>query len=348
MSSVWRAHVSRALIASLLYLPLSSETRSQTSADVTSFYANKTVTVVLGYPPGGANDAYARLVTRFIGQFIPGSPHVVLQHMPGAGSGTAANYLYNIAPKDGTVLGLLVPTLALEERLGLATARFKMAGFSWLGRIAPAPNVTFMWHTSPVKTIADAFTTESLLGATGNIATNAIYPAVLNNVLGTKFKFVLGYQGSAAAMLAMERGEVEGHSPTLDTLTSLHPDWIEDKKVNIIVQYLAKRNSEMPDVPTALELAKTEEQANVLRLVVSAGDIGKSVVSTPGLPVPREMALRRAFNDMVRDPEFLAEARAQRVNVGVMSADEVTSVVEAVQNAPDPVVAEIRRFYPAR
>ena len=189
---------------------------------VADFYRGKTVTMVIGYPPAGANDVYARMVARHIGKHIPGNPNVVPRNMPGAGSLIAANHIFNVAPKDGTVLGLLVPTLPLEEALGASAVKFKSAGFHWVGRMAPAPNITFIMATSPVKSIADAFDKTAILGATGRSATNAIYPTVLNNVLGTKFKIVTGYEGSAAAMLAMERGEVEGHSATYDTLKTVH------------------------------------------------------------------------------------------------------------------------------
>src|SRR5215813_11846119 len=181
---------------------------------VESFYRGKTVTVVIGYPPAGANDFYGRAVARHIGKHIPGNPTVVPRHMPGGGSLLAANHIFNVAPKDGTTLGLIVPTAPLEERLGAANVRFKAADFNWIGRLAATPNVTFMNANAPVKTIQDAMEHESVLGATGRSSTVAIYPTSLNVILGTKFKLVMGYAGSAEAMLAMERGEVQGHSTT--------------------------------------------------------------------------------------------------------------------------------------
>ena len=228
---------------------------------VENFYRGKTVTMVIGYPPAGANDVYARMAARHIGKHIPGNPNVVPRNMPGAGSLIAANHIFNVAPKDGTVLGLLVPTLPLEEALGASAVKFKSAAFHWVGRMARAPNITFIMATAPVKAIADAFDKTAILGATGRSATNAIYPTVLNNVLGTKFKVVTGYEGSAAAMLAMERGEVEGHSATYDTLKTVHPDWLAQKKVNVVVQYSLARHPELKDVPTTVELARNAEQA---------------------------------------------------------------------------------------
>lgn len=335
-----------AVIAVGMVLPWHSGAIAQDAEDpLATFYKSKTINLIVGYPPGGANDGYARLVTRFLGQYVPGSPRIILQHMPGAGSANAAAYVYNLAPKDGTVLALLVPTLALEERLGVAR-RFKPSQFSWIGRIAPAPNVTFVWHASKVKTISDALETTATLGATGQSATNAIYPSVLNSVLGTKFKVVMGYQGSAAAMMAMERGEIEGHSPTFDTLTSLHQDWVDKGMVNIIVQYASKRAADLPDVPTAVELAKSDLAAGILNLVVSSGDIGKSIISTPGLEDAKERALSKAFDAMVQDAQFLSMAREQRLSIDPLAGDALRAIVQSMMNAPDRIVEEAKKVYP--
>ena len=269
---------------------------------VESFYEGKTITMVIAGPPAGAYDVYARLAGRYLGKYIGGNPSIVPRNMPGAGGLIAANYIFNVASRDGTVLAMLVPTFPLEEELGLSAAKYKASRFTWIGRLATAPNVTFVMNTSKVKTIADAFDKVALLSATGRSATNAIYPTVLNNVLGTKFKVVTGYEGSAAAMLAMERGEVEGHSSTYDGLKNQHEDWIRTGKVNIVVQYLLTRHPELPDVPTSAELARAPEQAMILRSVSNASEIGKFILAPPGIPQKRTGALRRAFDAMVKDP----------------------------------------------
>jgi len=309
------------------------------------FYSGKTINLILGYPPGGANDVFGRLVTKHIGRFIPGAPNVVLQHMAGAGSAIAANYVFNIAPRDGTVLALLVPTLALEERMGVPGVKYRSLEFNWIGRLAPAPNVTFMWHTSRVKKIEDAFRFESIVGATGSSATNSIYPSLLNQVVSTKFKLVKGYQGSGAAMLAMERGEIEGHSPTLDTLTSLHPDWVLDKKVNIIVQYLARRHVDLPDVPTAIDVAQSEAQKRVFHFAFSGGDIGKSILTTPQVPADRVAILRKAFEGMVLDPQFRAEAKQLMIGIDPLSADQLVEFVKGIILTSSNVADELKSFY---
>lgn len=313
---------------------------------VESFYRGKTVTIVIGYPPAGANDVYARMVARHIGRHIPGSPSVVPRNMPGAGSLIAANHIFNVAPKDGSVLGLLVPTLPLEESLGASAVKFKAAGFHWIGRMAPAPNITFINATSQVKSIADAFEKTAVLGATGRGATNAIYPAVLNNVLGTKFRIVTGYEGSAAAMLAMERGEVEGHSATYDTLKTVHADWLAQKKVNVVVQYSLRRHPDLHHVPTTVELARNPEQAQILRAVSSASEIGKFVLTTPETPADRVQALRLAFDAMVKDPDFIADAQKLRVELGPLQGAELQQIVAEVAGMSPEIVAKVKAIYP--
>jgi tripartite-type tricarboxylate transporter receptor subunit TctC len=313
---------------------------------VESFYRGKTITMVIGYPPAGANDVYARMVARHIGKHIPGNPSVVPRNMPGAGSLIAANHVFNVAPRDGTVLSLLVPTLPLEEALGAAAVKFKSAGFHWIGRMAGAPNITFINASSAVKSIADAFDKTAILGATGRSATNAIYPTVLNNVLGTKFKVVTGYQGSAAAMLAMERGEVEGHSATYDTLKTVHADWLTQKRVNVVVQYSLRRHPDLPNVPTTVELARNPEQAQILRAVSSASEIGKFVLTTPETPADRVQALRHAFDAMAKDPEFIADAAKLRVELGPLPGAELQQIVAEVANMPADIVAKVKAIYP--
>jgi tripartite-type tricarboxylate transporter receptor subunit TctC len=212
--------------------------------------------------------------------------------------------------------------------------------------MAPSPNITFMMNRSEVKTIRDAFEKVAVLGATGRSATNSIYPTVLNNVLGTKFRVVNGYEGAAASMIAMERGEVDGHSSTYDVLKALHPDWITGRRVNIVVQYSLRRHPELPDVPTSVELARTDEQRALLGAVSSASEIGKFLLTTPDVPADRISALRRAFDAMVRDPEFIAEAQKFRIELGPLSGEELQKIVQTVQDLPAELVEKLKTMYP--
>jgi tripartite-type tricarboxylate transporter receptor subunit TctC len=254
--------------------------------------------------------------------------------------------MFNNAPRDGTALSLLVPTLPLDEKLENVAAKYKSSGFNWIGRIAPAPNITFIMSRSEVKTISDAFAKVAVLGATGRSATNSIYPTVLNNVLGTKFRIVNGYEGAATAMIAMERGEVDGHSSTYDSLKAVHPDWIADRRVNIVVQYSLRRHPELADVPTSVELARNDNERAILGAVSSASEIGKFLLTAPDVPADRVTALRRAFDAMVRDPEFVAEAQKLRIELGPLTGEELQRTVETVQDVPADLIDRLKTMYP--
>jgi tripartite-type tricarboxylate transporter receptor subunit TctC len=342
-SQVRLAGVRLAGLASAIALLASVPASAQS---VEAFYKGKSINFIIGYPAAGAPDTYARLVSRHLGKYIPGNPAVIARNMPGAGSLLAANHLFNNAARDGTTLGITSPTIPLEETLGAPQSKYKAAQFNWIGRLATNPNITFINATSQVKTIKDAFEKIAVLGATGRSSTNSVYPMVLNNVLGTKFKVVTGYQGTAAVMLAMERGEVEGNSATYDGLMAQHPDWIPTKRVNVVVQYLLKRHPALPNIPTMVELARTPEQAAILRTVSSASDIGKFALTTPEVPADRVEALRKAFEAMVKDPEFIADAHKLRIEVDPLSGAELQKIVAETQSISADIIEKVKAVYP--
>ena len=318
---------------------------AQTPAE---FYKGKTVDLVIGYPPGGSNDTWGRLLGRHIGKHIPGNPLVVPRNQPGAGSFLAANTVFNVSPKDGTVIAIAAPTIPLDERLGTQGVRFKTAEFNWIGRVDSLVNMVFMWKTSPVKTIADALKTPATLSATGVGSTVYVYPNVMNHVLGTKFKLVLGYKGSGEAMLAVERGEAEGHSTSWVALKVAHPNWLHDKSVSILVQFALKRHPEMADIPTAVELAQNDEQRAILSAVVNAAEVGSAFFTTPGVPADRLDALRRAFDATMKDPEFLAEVERTKLSVNPFTGEELQTLVRSVNNISPELVEKVRAAYSAK
>ncbi|MBX9843062.1 MAG: hypothetical protein K2Z80_14775 [Xanthobacteraceae bacterium] len=324
------------------FLAASAGARAQTPEQ---FYKGKQVELAIGYPPAGSNDVYARALARHIGKHIPGNPTVVPQNRPGAGSFLALGYVYNVAPKDGTVIGIGAPTAPLDEKLGTQGVRFKSSELNWIGRIDSLINMVFLWHTSPVKTIQDAFKTEAKLSGTGVGSTVSIYPTVMNNVLGTKFKLVMGYKGSNEAQLAVERGEVEGHSTSWTAVKVAHPDWRPEKKINVVVQFAVKRHPEMADVPTVVELARTDEERKILSAVVNAAEIGTAFFTTPGAPPDRVEALRRAFDATMKDPEFLAEAERTKLTVGPLRGEELQKLVAEVTSLPPELVEKIKAAY---
>ena len=317
-------------------------------SDVASFYKGKTIRMIVGYPAGASNDLAARALAKYLPRHLPGEPTVVTQNMPGGGSFIAANYIYNIAPKDGTILGLLAPTIAIDEKVGTPGVKFVTSKFNWIGRETTSVGVTMVWHTSKVHTIADAFKIPVTMAATGTGSTTAIYPNVLNHVLGTKFKLVMGYTGSSEAMLAMSRGEADGHSTAFEQLMSQHPDWLKDGKIRIIVQYALARHPDLPNVPTALELAKTAKQKAILRAVVSASDVGKSIVTTPGVPADRVAALRAAFDATMKDPDYIADMKTVRIDPIPLNGAKLQQMVEELGNMSPALTKEVKKVYVMR
>jgi tripartite-type tricarboxylate transporter receptor subunit TctC len=309
------------------------------------FYKGKNIDFIIGYPPGGSNDIWGRLIARHIGKYIPGHPNVVPQNKPGAGSFLAVNTVYNVSPKDGTVIALGAPTLALDEKLGSKGVRFKTKEFGWVGRVNTLINIVFMWHTSKVKTFADAQKYESTLSGTGAGSTVSIYPTVMNNVFHTKFKLIMGYKGSAAAQLAVQRGEVEGHSTSWIAVKVGHPEWYPEKKINILVQFALKRHPELPNVPTAVDLARNDEERKVLSAIMAAADIGTSFFTTPGVPADRLNALRRAFDQTVKDKEFLAEVKKAHLRVDPMTGEELAKMVGEISDIEPPLLDKVREAY---
>jgi tripartite-type tricarboxylate transporter receptor subunit TctC len=309
------------------------------------FYAGKSIDLVIGYPPAGSNDVYARLLSRHLGRHIPGKPNIVPKNMPGAGSFAALGHVYNVAPKDGTVIAIGAPTSPLDEKLGTPGVRFKSAEFNWIGRIDSLINIVFMWKTSPVKTVADAQRVESTLSGTGAGSTVSIYPTVMNNVLGTKFKLIMGYKGSSEAQLAVERGEVEGHSTSWTAVKVGHPDWYPSKTISILVQFALNKHPELPDVPTVVELARNDEERQILRAVMNATEIGTAFFTTPGAPADRVTALRRAFDATVKDPEFLADAERTKLTVGPLPGEELQKLVGEVANLSPALLEKVRAAY---
>jgi tripartite-type tricarboxylate transporter receptor subunit TctC len=329
-------------LAAVAFLGSSVLAQAETPAE---FFKGKTIDLVIGYASGGGNDLYARALARFMGHYIPGNPAIVARNMPGAGSFVAANRMFNVAAKDGTSIALGAPTIGLDEKLGTTGVNFKTSEFNWLGRINARSNLIMMWKTSKVKSIADAQKYESVLASTAVSSTVWIYPNLLNKVIGTKFKQVLGYKGSNEAMLAMERGEAEGHSTSIDAVKSAHSDWIRDKDINVIVTFAMKRSAEFPDLPTAVELGRNDEEKKILSAVMSTAEIGTAFYTTPGVPADRVVALRRAFDATVADPQFIEFLTTSGGAVAPMPGEELQKLVAEVADLSPEMTAKVKAVY---
>lgn len=274
--------------------------------------APKSINLYIGSGPGGGYDYYGRLAARHLGRHLPGTPSITPQNMPGAGSITATNYVYTVAPKDGSALGNVSPSVSLIEGLNSPGVRFHAARFNWIGRLASIANVTVAWHTSAAKTINDVKTREILIAGISINSPLSMLPRALNDHAGARFKLVPGYADSSSTMLAMERGEVEGTTVSWSTIKTQKSGWLTDKKITILVQYALSRHRDLPDVPTAIEVAKGERERELLSLYVSAADVGYAIFGPPDMAGARVQTMRDAFDKMVTSDALLAEvAKAQ-------------------------------------
>lgn len=302
------------------------------------FFKGKTINVYIGFGSGGTYDYYGRLVARYMSKHLSGEPNMVAQSMPGSGSFRAANFLFSAAPRDGTALGVITQTTALEDALRTPGAQYKAVEFNWIGRMTAILEVHFTWKTSKAKTIADARLHDIPLAGTGAGSPSESYPRLLNALAGTKFRIVSGYPSSTAGMLAMERGEVDGALTSWNTVKRTRQHWIAGKDINVLVQYGASRHPEMPEIPSVLELAKSPEGRAALAFFISGAELGRSLVAPPGLPPERVRMLRAAFDAMLKDPDFLAEIDKSGQEFYPASGEAVQKLIAATANAPRNVI----------
>lgn len=313
-----------------------------TRADpVADFYRGKSLRMLIGYGPGGGYDLYGRLVAEFLPKHLPGHPVILPQNMPGAGSFVAAKYMAEVAPKDGTVFGSLSQTLALDSIVN-NTAKIDVAKFAYVGRVVTNVDTGVALPKSGIKSFEDVRQKQYTVGASGGGSTTVLYPAVLNAYAGSKFKIVRGYSGTTAIELAMERGEVDILSAYgLPGILVSHPGWIDRGEVTFLYQAALKRHRLLPNVPTLPELALTDEGRQVLHAVASTAEVGRSIITTPGVPPERLTALRNAFRAMLSDPEFLAACEKRHLMVDGGSGEDMDAIVRDTLKTPRSVVAKV-------
>jgi tripartite-type tricarboxylate transporter receptor subunit TctC len=303
--SPWhRPRISRSIKRIALTLASTLLALSPAHAD-DPFYKGKSISLVIASNTSGGYDTYGRLLARHLPRHLAGNPTVVPQNMPGAGGIRAANYLYAVAPKDGTVFGIFDQAMFLDQLMGIPGLRGDVRQFNWIGRLLSNSSVLFAWHTAAVQKIQDAFTHELIVAAPGS--NSRLNWTALNALAGTKLKLLTGYEGPATAKIAMERGEVEALSLPWGVLRAENPEWLSGKKINLLLQTGFDKNADLPDLPRMIDLAKTDEDRKVLEIFASPSLVGRSFAAPPGLPKERVDELRTAFMAVVKDPEFLAE-----------------------------------------
>jgi tripartite-type tricarboxylate transporter receptor subunit TctC len=310
-----------------------------TAQSPAEFFKRAGLTLYVGSGAGGGFDAYARIFAPHFARHIPGNPNIVIKNMPGATGLVAINYLANSAPRDGSALLASFNTVILNHLYGDPNAKFDPRKLSWLGSLGHATGTCLTWHTSPVKTLADARQRESLMGATGEGSTPVMYPRLLNAMLGTKFKVITGYT-TAGLRLAVENGEVEGVcGVTWETHMASVPHWIIDKKVNFILQLGLKESPHLKGVPLALDYIKDLKDRQVFALLGTPLEFSRPIIGPAGVPADRLKALRQAFEDTVGDPAYLADAEKAKTYVDAMTAQECLDLLAQDYAAPKDVIA---------
>lgn len=312
-------------------------------AGAQDFYRGKTINVVVSYSPGGGYDFAARVLARHIGKHIPGNPNAVVQNMPGGGSRTAANYLQNSAPQDGTVLGIFSQYLQfaflMDPDRSFDPGRFQSVGNLGQG----GANVMAAHRRTGITKLEDLKSKTLIVGSTGPQTNTEYYPATLHNLFGHKFKVVAGYIGIPDVVLAIERGELDGFSSSdWPGIKRAKPDWIRDGTLQIIAQIGLEREPELPGVPLILDLARNEDERRMLDLVSSGVDIGRPFFAGPGVPAERIAILRKAFDAMIVDPEFLEDTRKSAIAISPMSGAKLHEIIQRTMSAPPDIVAKMR------
>ncbi len=302
------------------------------------FYKGKNVELYIGYSVGGGYDVYARMLARHMGKHIPGNPTIVPKNMEGAGSLRLVNWLYNVASKDGSVFATIGRGTAFNPILGIPGAQFDATKFTWIGSANDEVSVCVAWHTTGINKVDDLMAKEIAVGGTGASDDTVQFPRVLNGVLGTKLKIVSGYPGGNDVVLAMERGEVQGRCGwSWSSVMATHKNWFDEKKINILLQLALEKHPDLPNVPLVTDLAKTDEQRRILRLIFARQVMGRPFVAPPGIPQDRADALRKAFMDTMKDPEFLAEAEKAGLEITPVPGEKIQELVKEVYETPPEI-----------
>jgi len=303
---------------------------AQTPAD---FYKGKNVTVMVGVSAGGEYDLHTRIVARHIGKHIPGNPSVVAQNMTGAAGVTMTNYLYNVAPKDGSYFGMIQNGMPISQVLGTPNIKFDVGQFQWIGSITPTVETLALWHTAGAKTLDEARTKEISIGTTGRGTITTTFPRLFNEFAGTKFKIISGYPGGNDINLAMQRGEVGGRNNTWSSWKVTKRDWLANKEL-LIIGYAGPQPKDLPGVPNLEDLAKNDDDRRIIQLLLSGTKLGRPLAAMPGVPADRVAALRKAFMDTMNDSQFRKETEAANIEVDPVPGDAMQKVVADVMATP--------------
>ena len=308
---------------------------------VADFYRGKTVSLVVSTPPGGGYDLWGRLLSRHLGRHIPGNPQIIVQNMTGAGGIRAVTTLYNVSPRDGTVLGVVHSTAPFVPLLDPGGPKFDAARFGWIGSMTKETSYCVVWGEAPVKTFNDALSKRVIVGSTGPGSHMEVYPLLMNRLFGTKFEVISGYAGGNDIYLAMERGEVEGRcGVTYVAMRNVRPDWLTRKKANIIIQTGLEPDPDdaLKGVPMLIDMAKTDEHRRIMELLFANGQIQIPVLTPPDVPPIGSRRLRAALISALADPALLDDAKKHQFTIRPVSGEEVEALIKRVYSTPASIV----------
>ncbi len=308
------------------------------------FYRGKTVQFIVGYPPSGGFDAYTRVAARFIGKHIPGQPTVIVTNMPGASSLQFVRYLYDKAPKDGTQFGMFNRGLMPKAVLDPQEVGVDFTKFTWIGSMNSELAVCYLWAAKGITTVDQFKKSKVMLGDTSKNSGGYIYTSIMRAMSPDNVKLVLGYATTGDIWLATERGEVDGNCTVLTSLQSQRPEWIEQKKINMLVQFAETKHPDLPNVPTIFEIVTSENERKAINFLIASEQIGRPVIGPPGMHAERTEALRKAFLDTMKDPEFLAFAEKAKMDMDVVPGDKAAKIAADIQNTPKEAVEYARKL----
>jgi tripartite-type tricarboxylate transporter receptor subunit TctC len=325
------------LVACVVACAVAEPVAAQSVAD---FYKGKIIKFVLSTGEGGGYDTYARAIEPYMEAYLPGNPKIIIQHMQGAGGLVAANNLYNVAPRDGTQFAMIhraaVSTAVL---FGKSNVRSDPTKFGWIGSMNDEKSICAAWHTAPVKSFADLQKTELVVSALGRGTDTDAYSNLLKNLFGAKLKIVTGYDSGSAMELALERGEVGGRCAwSWSTIMSTKAEWVRDKKIVPLVQMSLSKHPDLPDVPLITEFITSDEQRQILEVVLAPQIIGRPLLMPPEVPAERLTAFRAAFNASMQDPKFIAEAKARNMEISAVTGEQIDEMIDHLFKTPKPIV----------
>lgn len=331
------------LVAMSLALATAAAAQGAAAQPAAEFYHGRNMELLVGSGAGGGYDLYARLLARRMGEHIPGKPTLIVKNMVGGGGIRAANLMYNVSPRDGSTIATVSNAMITAPLIGSEATQFDPSKFTWIGSMSSEDSVCVAWHTAAAKTWSDLQGKKLIVGTAAPGTTTYTYPTLLRNMFGAQFELVTGYPDASQVALALERGEVEGICQTYSSLQAQRPQWLAEKRVNVIVALGLQRIPELPDTPSVMEIAKSDEQSQMLKVIMAPNFAGRPFFAPPEIPADRKLALRQAFDAVVKEPVLIEDAKKQRLEIAPASGQAVEDLVKSVYATPPAMIEKVKQ-----